>query len=78
MRFRSSIAGALLGGMLLGYINNWLIPDVLNDVPSKLGLNFSMTQIEYGIFGFLLVVVISLSAAVANMAAPYVRNLLKP
>ncbi|HEY2317577.1 MAG TPA: branched-chain amino acid ABC transporter permease [Solirubrobacteraceae bacterium] len=52
-----SIWGALLGGMLLGYINNWLIPDVLNDVPSKLGLNFSMTQIEYGIFGFLLVLV---------------------
>jgi branched-chain amino acid transport system permease protein len=46
-----SIWGALLGGMLLGYINNWLIPDVLNDVPSKLGLNFSMTEIEYGIFG---------------------------
>jgi branched-chain amino acid transport system permease protein len=52
-----SIWGALLGGLLLGYINNWLIPDVLNDLPSKFGLNFSMTQIEYGIFGFLLVLV---------------------
>jgi branched-chain amino acid transport system permease protein len=52
-----SIWGALLGGMLLGYINNWLLPDVLNNLPSKFGLNFSMTQIEYGIFGFLLVVV---------------------
>jgi branched-chain amino acid transport system permease protein len=52
-----SIWGALLGGMLLGYINNWLLPDVLNNLPSKVGLNFSMTQIEYGIFGFLLVVV---------------------
>ena len=55
-----SIWGALLGGMLLGYINNWLIPDVLNDVPQKLGLNFSMTEIEYGIFGFLLVLVMLL------------------
>ena len=55
-----SIWGALLGGMLLGYINNWLIPDVLNDVLSKLGLNFSMTEIEYGIFGFLLVIVMLL------------------
>ncbi|HEY2200251.1 MAG TPA: hypothetical protein VGH56_00055, partial [Solirubrobacteraceae bacterium] len=52
-----SIWGALVGGMLLGYINNWLLPDVLNDLPGKFGLNFSMTQIEYGIFGFLLVVV---------------------
>ncbi len=52
-----SIWGALLGGMLLGYINNWLLPDVLNNLPSKFGLNFSMTQIEYGIFGFLLVLV---------------------
>jgi branched-chain amino acid transport system permease protein len=55
-----SIWGALLGGMLLGYINNWLIPDVLNDLPQKLGLNFSMTEIEYGIFGFLLVLVMLL------------------
>ena len=52
-----SIWGALLGGMLLGYINNWLLPDVLNNLPSKFGLNFSMTTIEYGIFGFLLVLV---------------------
>jgi hypothetical protein len=28
--------------------------------------------------GFLLVIAISLSAAVAHMAGPYVRNLLKP
>src|SRR5690348_16881444 len=55
-----SIWGAVLGGMLLGYINNWLIPDVLNDLPSKFGLNFSMTEIEYGIFGFLLVLVMLL------------------
>ena len=52
-----SIWGALLGGLLLGYINNWLLPDVLNNLPSKFGLNFSMTTIEYGIFGFLLVLV---------------------
>src|ERR1700749_3566900 len=55
-----SIWGALLGGMALGYINNYLIPDVLNDLPQKLGLNFSMTEIEYGIFGFLLVLVMLL------------------
>jgi branched-chain amino acid transport system permease protein len=52
-----SIWGALTGGMLLGYINNWLIPSVLNNAPSKFGLNFQLTDVEYGIFGFLLVLV---------------------
>ncbi|MGO9955346.1 MAG: branched-chain amino acid ABC transporter permease [Solirubrobacteraceae bacterium] len=55
-----SIWGALLGGLLLGYINNWLIPDVLNSLPQKLGLNFPLTEIEFGIFGFLLVIVMVL------------------
>ncbi len=55
-----SIWGALVGGMLLGYINNWLIPDVLNGLPGKFGLNFQLTEIEYGIFGFLLVIVMVL------------------
>src|SRR6185312_10741168 len=55
-----SIWGAVVGGMALGYINNYLIPDILNNVPSKLGFNFSMTEIEYGIFGFLLVLVMLL------------------
>ena len=55
-----SIWGAVVGGMLLGYINNWLIPDVLNNAPSRFGLNFQLTSVEYGIFGFLLVIVMLL------------------
>lgn len=55
-----SIWGALAGGLLLGYINYWLIPDVLNSLPSKLGLNFQLAQIEFGIYGFLLVVMMLL------------------
>ncbi len=55
-----SIWGAVLGGLLLGYVNNWLIPDVLNSLPGKLGLNFQLTEIEFGIFGFLLVIVMVL------------------
>ncbi|HEY2260817.1 MAG TPA: branched-chain amino acid ABC transporter permease [Solirubrobacteraceae bacterium] len=55
-----SIWGAVIGGLLLGYINNWLIPDVLNDLPQKLGLNFPLTSVEFGIFGFLLVLVMVL------------------
>jgi branched-chain amino acid transport system permease protein len=55
-----SIWGALVGGMALGYINNYLIPDVLNDLPSKFGLHFQLTQVEFGIFGFLLVIMMIL------------------
>ncbi|MGI8714259.1 MAG: branched-chain amino acid ABC transporter permease [Solirubrobacteraceae bacterium] len=55
-----SIWGALVGGLMLGYINNYLIPDVLNSLPQKLGLNFSLSTVEYGIFGFLLVLVMVL------------------
>ena len=55
-----SIWGAVVGGLALGYINNYLIPDVLNDLPSHLGLHFQLTQVEFGIFGFLLVLMMIL------------------
>jgi branched-chain amino acid transport system permease protein len=55
-----SIWGAVAGGLLLGYINYYLIPDVLNTLPSKLGLNFQLVTIEIGIYGFLLVLVMVL------------------
>jgi branched-chain amino acid transport system permease protein len=55
-----SIWGVMLGAMLLAYINQYLIPDVLNSVPSDLGLNFSLTDIGLGVYGFLLVLVMVL------------------
>jgi branched-chain amino acid transport system permease protein len=55
-----SIWGAVLGALLLSYINYYLIPDVLNDLPTKVGLNFNLTQLSFGIFGFLLVLVMIL------------------
>ncbi len=55
-----SIWGVLLGAMLISYINQYLIPDVLNSVPSDLGLNFSLTDIGLGVYGFLLVLVMIL------------------
>jgi branched-chain amino acid transport system permease protein len=55
-----SIWGAVLGALLLSYINYYLIPDVLNTLPSDFGLNFSLTQLSFGIFGFLLVLVMIL------------------
>jgi branched-chain amino acid transport system permease protein len=51
-----SIWGVVVGALILSFINNWLIPDVLNDVPNRIGLDFDLTQISFGIFGFLLVI----------------------
>jgi branched-chain amino acid transport system permease protein len=55
-----SIWGVVLGAVVLSFINTWLIPSVLHDLPSKVGLNFDLTQLSYGIFGFLLVIMMVL------------------
>ena len=57
-----SIWGVVLGAIVLSSINNWLIPDVLNDLPSKLpgSPDFDMTQITFAIYGFLLVIMMIL------------------
>ena len=55
-----SIWGVLLGAMLISYINQYLIPDVLNGIPGDLGLSFSLTDIGLGVYGFLLVLVMVL------------------
>jgi branched-chain amino acid transport system permease protein len=45
---------------VLSVINNYLIPDVLREAPSKIGLDFDLTELSYGIFGFLLVIMMIL------------------
>ena len=55
-----SIWGVVAGALALSFINTRLIPDVLNDVPSKIGLDFDLTQLGFGIFGFLLVIMMVL------------------
>jgi branched-chain amino acid transport system permease protein len=50
-----SIWGVVIGAVTLTFINFWLLPQ-LNSVPSKIGLNFDLTQINFGIYGFLLVI----------------------
>jgi branched-chain amino acid transport system permease protein len=55
-----SIWGVIVGALTLSFINTRLIPDVLNDVPSKVGLDFDLTQLGFGIFGFLLVIMMVL------------------
>ncbi|HVP01969.1 MAG TPA: branched-chain amino acid ABC transporter permease [Solirubrobacteraceae bacterium] len=52
-----SVWGVVLGAITLTFINYWLIPDVLNGVPGKLHLNFQLSDLGFGIFGFLLVFV---------------------
>ncbi|HEY8769404.1 MAG TPA: hypothetical protein VIM03_02605, partial [Thermoleophilaceae bacterium] len=55
-----SIWGVVLGGVVLSQINFWLIPDVLNNLPSKVGLSFDLTEVNFLIFGFLLVIMMVL------------------
>jgi branched-chain amino acid transport system permease protein len=55
-----SIWGVVLGAITLSFINTRLIPDVFNTVPSKVGLDFDLTQLGFGIFGFLLVIMMVL------------------
>jgi len=55
-----SVWGVVVGAITLSFINTRLIPDVLNGVPSKLGLDFDLTQLGFGIFGFLLVIMMVL------------------
>ena len=55
-----SIWGVVVGAIALSFINTRLIPDVLNGVPGKIGLDFDLTQLGFGIFGFLLVIMMVL------------------
>lgn len=55
-----SIWGVVVGAVALTFINFWLLPDVMNTLPSKFGLDFDMTQITFAIYGFLLVLMMLL------------------
>ena len=55
-----SVWGVVVGAISLSFINTLLIPDVLNPIPRQLGLEFDLTQLSFGIFGFLLVIMMVL------------------
>jgi branched-chain amino acid transport system permease protein len=55
-----SIWGVVLGAVVLTFVNYRLIPDTLNSVPDKLGLDFQLADLSFGIFGFLLVIMMVL------------------
>jgi branched-chain amino acid transport system permease protein len=50
-----SIWGTVLGAIALTFINFKLLPE-LSDWPSKVGLNFDVSEINFAIYGFLLVI----------------------
>jgi branched-chain amino acid transport system permease protein len=60
-----SIWGVVLGAVALAFVNNRLIPDVLDqgfvgDQLRDAGLNFSFTEVSFGVFGFILVIMMVL------------------
>ena len=60
-----SIWGVVLGAVALTFVNNRLIPDVLdqgavNDFKNSLGVDFNFGEVAFGIFGFVLVLMMVL------------------
>ena len=58
-----SIAGVVAGAIFLSVLNNYLLPDVLYDLPSHVGLDFDLSAISSGIYGAILVVVMLIRPA---------------
>jgi branched-chain amino acid transport system permease protein len=52
-----SIWGVVVGAILLSVFNHYLLPRVLYDVPSLVGLDFDLSQVASGIYGFLLLTI---------------------
>jgi branched-chain amino acid transport system permease protein len=60
-----SIWGVVLGAVALGFLNHWFIPDVLDgefvrERLDSIGLNFSFSEVSFGVFGFLLLLMMVL------------------
>jgi branched-chain amino acid transport system permease protein len=55
-----SIWGVVVGAITLSVFNSYLLPRVLYGVPGKVGLDFDLSAISSGIYGFLLVIIMLL------------------
>ena len=55
-----SIWGCVLGAMILSFINNYLIPEMNTKPREWFDLDFELAQLSFGIFGFLLVIMMVL------------------
>jgi len=54
-----NIWGVMLGAVVLSLLNRYLLKE-LNGIPDKIGLDFDVTSINFGIFGFFLLVMMVL------------------
>lgn len=54
-----NIAGVIIGAVALSMVDKFLLPE-LNGVPDSLGLDFDVTAVSFGIFGFLLLCMVLL------------------
>jgi branched-chain amino acid transport system permease protein len=54
-----NLSGVIVGAIFLSLVNRDLLPQ-LNTYPGKIGLDFDVTSINFGIFGFLLLVMMVL------------------
>ncbi len=55
-----SISGVVVGAIVLSAVNNYLLPEVLYDLPSKVGLTFDLSAITSGIYGVIIVLMMLL------------------
>jgi branched-chain amino acid transport system permease protein len=55
-----SIWGVVAGAIILSAVNHYLLPGVLRDLPGAVGLDFDLSEISSGIYGFLLVILMLL------------------
>jgi branched-chain amino acid transport system permease protein len=55
-----SIWGVVLAAIALSVVNNYLLPDVLYNLPDRVGLEFDLSAISSGIYGAILVVMMLL------------------
>ena len=59
-----SIWGVVIGAIALSFVNTWLIPDVLDKHVGErlrdIGLEFTFTEVAFGVFGFVLVLMMVL------------------
>ena len=55
-----SLPGVVAGAIFLSMFNTYLLPDVLHSLPSRIGLDFNLSQITSGIFGAIIVLVMLL------------------
>ena len=54
-----NVAGVILGAIALSMLDRFILPQ-LNSVPDAIGLNFDLTAVNFGIFGFFLLVMMVL------------------